>query len=294
MFWWLVAVALAAEETVPVVFDAPAEVALFSSARIVDAKGVAKGDDCTAAVLAAIADAAGDNGQVLRIVTSEDVLTPPTEARCKKRMQGDDVAASVVELKAVVAEPGDGATIPGERAVQMVSIMRALIGLEGTSIRTLEGKSYLDLGGRAIKDELDSGKLDTNARAFGAYNAHISDWLRQWSGAIGALPELYGAVLEVEVGSNDPTKKKSKLREVFRFVVPAASVSAFMSGGLTDEELLVACAVFRAADAKKPVFEPYALDVSDGVLAIDRDFESVGRSGLDVPDEDLVGVEDED
>lgn len=292
MIWLALASAWAAEVTVPVIHQPPANLPLFAAARIVDVKGVAKGDDCPGAVTAAIAEAR-EEGLVLRVVLSADELTPPTETRCKKRMQGDDVGSSVVQLTAVVALPGTGATITTDRAVQMVSILGSFGDLEGTSIFTVDGASFLNLGSEAIKGELDSSRFDVNARAFGAYNTFVVDWIRRWSGVIAALPELRGAVIEVAVSSNNPDKKKSKVREIFRFVVPADAAKAYMSGGKTDEELISAMRVQRAPEAKKPAFEPFAMDLSEGIIGLDAGFEAEERD-LDVDPMDLVGVEDEE
>lgn len=298
MIAWSVA-ALAADKYVEVPFRAPAEVPLFVKAELREERGTAKGDDCPGAVQLAL-DQAAAHGTVVRVTLSKEDLKEAAQVSCKQRIAGDAVSASVVDLTVLVMDPGAPATVypplPVDRAVQVAALIGAVSGggLQNVTIDDIGGQAWVRLGAVAFEEPLNSGQLDENARAVKAYEEFVPEWASRWAGVLGTVPEVTGAVLEVTVPSEDAAiGKKSRLTEVFRFAVPTAATGPFLRGEQGDDQFLGQCRVERAPDAKKRAFAPFALDVIEGGLAKEGAPGTVDRTGLDVKEEDLEGVEDE-
>ncbi|MCA9493769.1 MAG: hypothetical protein KC621_27740, partial [Myxococcales bacterium] len=86
--WWFAAVMAAEPVDVAVTFTEPPVLPWFASAKVVESKGNAKGDDCAGAVTLAIQDAAR-HGTVARVVRSPTDLQATTSTACKQRAAGD-------------------------------------------------------------------------------------------------------------------------------------------------------------------------------------------------------------
>lgn len=301
MPWWLLAVgpALAADALIPIPFSPPADVPLFLKADVVSVRSTWKGPDCAAAVADALAQA-GARGTVVRVVVSPTDLTAAAQAPCKQRKAGDTISASVVDLTAVVVVPGAPVSvypvIGAERAAQIAGMIGAVAGggLSSAAIDDIDGRAWVRLGQVVLPDTLDPSQLDDNARATRAYDRTVPEWISRWATVLATLPEVQGAVLEVQVTSEDPSVKKSRRTELFRFAVPTPVAQAFLKGDLADDQLLAASRVERATDPKKRNFELITLDVIEGDLAVEGEHGKVERAGLDVKEEDLEGVEDEE
>lgn len=297
--WMLGAAALAADPFVEIPFTPPADVPLFLRADVVSVRSTWKGEDCNAAVADALAQAA-QKGTVVRVTVSPSDLSSAAQAQCKQRKAGDTISASVVDLTAVVVVPGSPASvypvIGAERAAQIAGIVGAVSGggLSSALIDDIDGKAWVRLGHEVLPDVMNQSQLDDNARATRAYDKTVPSWASRWASILATVPEVYGAVLEVEVTSEDPSVKKSRKTELFRFAVPTRVAQAFLKGDLADDQFLAGCRVERATDPKKRNFERIELDVIEGDLAVEGEHGKVEREGLDVKDEDLNGVEDEE
>lgn len=298
MLWVLAASgALADEVTVDVPFAPPAEVPLFVKAATVDVRGTVKGPDCAAAVSAALA-AAADRGTVVRIVRAADDLTIASQTVCKQRRAGDAVSASVVDLSAIVLEPGSPPSvypkIASERALQIAAMIGALEGggIGSVVIDDIDGRAWVRLGVETVEAPLDSSVLDPAARGATVYEDRVPRWIGRWVAVLSAVPEVEGAVLEIVVPHADPASRKSRSTEIFRFAVPTDAASAFLKGRTTDDAFLAASRVDRASDPRKRNFEPIRITVGEGGLpiAVQRPDD---RAPIEVPEQDLEGVEDE-
>jgi hypothetical protein len=291
--------ALAADRTVEVPFRPPAEIPLFVKAELREERGTAKGDDCPGAVRLAIEQAAA-HGTVVRVTVAEDDLAEAAQVACKQRKAGDAISASVVDLTVLVMEPGAPASVyppmTVERAVQIAATIGAVSGggLRAATIDDLGGQAWVRLGEVAFEAPLNQTQLDENDRAVKAYEAFVPEWVTRWGAALSTVPEVTGAVLEVTVPSEDPSVgKKSRTNEIFRFAVPTVGTVAFLHGDQGDDQFLAGCRIERAADARKRVFAPFALDVGAGGLAREGAHATIDRAGLDVKEEDLEGVQDQ-
>lgn len=291
--WWVAAATAAGPVDVAVEFSTPPVLPWFASAKVVDGKGSAKGDDCGGAVALAIQDAARQ-GTVARIVRSHTDLQPLTATPCKQRVAGDAVSASIVELSALVFEPISGVEpLPADRWIQLVGLLDAL-GPDDLSpgVVVVDGKVYALLARQAFTEPLDGGRLDRRARGARAWEEWVPAFTARWAGALGGVPELEGAVLFATVPSEDPADKKSKLVEEWRFTIPTASASAYSRGEIMDSDLAARVRIEVSSDPKKPSWTAVTLDVDDELTRTEG--VEVQRSNVDVKDEDLQGVEDEE
>ncbi|MCB9689237.1 MAG: hypothetical protein H6738_11385 [Alphaproteobacteria bacterium] len=291
--WWVAAAIAAGPVDVAVDFAEPAVLPWFASARVVDGKGSAKGDDCSGAVALAIQDAARQ-GTVARIVRSHTDLQPLAATPCKQRVAGDAVSASIVELSALVFEPVSGVEpLPAERWIQLVGLLDALGPDElAPGVVVVDGKIYALLAKQSFAEPLDSGRLDQRARGNRVWEEWVPQFTARWAGALGSVPELAGAVLLATVPSEDPANKKSKLVEEWRFAIPTAAASAFSRGEIMDSDLASRVRIEVSSDPKKPVWTAVTLDVEDELTRTEG--VEVQRSNVDVREEDLQGVEDEE
>ena len=294
MIGWVAAWAFAGGPTdVAVEFAAPEVLPWFSAARVVPGKGSAKGDDCKGALALAIQDAAR-SGTVARVVRSPTDLGPLASTACKQRVAGDTVSASVVEISALVFDPIPGVTpLPTERWVQVFGLLDA-VGPDDVEpgVEVIDGKVYALFGRRAFTEPLDNGLLDQRARGARAWDEWVPAFTARWATALGAVPELEGAVLYATVPSEHADSKKSRLEERFRFAVPTAAGSAYTRGEIMDNELASRSRIEVAADAARPAWTRLTLDLEDELTRTEG--VQVQSSAVDVQDEDLQGVEDEE
>jgi hypothetical protein len=287
--------AFAGEQILPIPFVPPAAVPLFVRADVISVRGSQKGDDCAGAAEAALA-ALAEKGTVVRVTVSTDDLAMADRAVCRQRIAGDTISASVVDLSAVVVTPGAPPSVypllTPDRNVQVAAIVGAISGggIAAATIDDLDGRAWVRLGSITIEEVLDQRRHDDNGRAIQAYE-RVPQWVSGWAKVLERVPEVSGAILEVEVTSEDPTVKKSRRVELFRFVVPTEPAREFLRGGWNDVQFLAAVRVDRATDSKKRTFEPFAIDLES--LAPEPAEPLASRSTEPLEPEDLEGVEDE-
>ncbi len=296
MIVWM-SLAMAGDVAVDVPFAAPAEIALPTSAAVMQVKGKVVGEDCAAAVDAALAEL-NHAGTLVRVVVSPDHLADAGQLMCRQRVAGDFIASSTVTINGLVVQPGAGPDfrpVTPERLVRVLTVTAGLAGGDLAAVRIAAhgGSPWLVGGTVAHPDKLHSAQLDANARAARVYADHVPAWVSRWAPVLSPLTELAGSVLTIEVDSEDPARKKSKARELFRFRVTAASAGAFLAGRMTDEQFLAVCEIEHASSARKPEFQPLSLGLIEGDLAVEREHGTVERAGLDVSEGDLEGLDDE-
>jgi hypothetical protein len=290
----LAGLALAGEQIVPIPFVPPASVPLFVSAEVVTVRGSVKTDDCAGATEAALA-ALAERGTVVRLTVSKDDLAVADRAVCRQRIAGDHVSASVVDLSAFVVTPGAPPSVyppmTPDRIVQVAAIVGAITGggITAATIDDLDGRAWVRMGRMTIEGPLDQRRYDENGRAIAAYE-RVPQWVSGWAKVLESVPEVSGAILEVEVVSEDPTVKKSRVVELFRFVVPTGPAREFLRGATNDVQFLGAARVDRATDPKRRNFERFAIDLES--LAPEPT-ESLTVRVEPLPADELEGVEDE-
>jgi len=291
---WLAATATAADQVVPIPFAPPATVPLFVSADVVSVRGTVKGADCAGAMDAALA-ALAEKGTIVRSTVSTEDVTLSDRAVCKQRVAGDNVSASVVDLSAFVVTPGAPASVypplPPDRILQVAVLVGALSGggIPSARIDALDGHAWVRLAGVTLEEPLDRRYHDDIGRAIQAYE-RVPQWVSGWAKVLETVPEVAGAFFEVEVASEDPTVKRSRQVELFRFVVPTGPAREFLRGATNDTQFLAAVRVDRATDPKRRNFEPFAIDL-ESLAPEPSDLAVRGPDALS--DDDLEGVDDE-
>ncbi len=291
---WLAAVAHAADQIIPIPFAPPESVPLFVSADVVSVRGTMKSDACAGAMSAALA-ALAEKGTIVRTTVSTEDLAPSDRAPCKQRVAGDTISASVVDLSAFVITPGAPASVyppvPPDRLIQVAVLVGALSGggIPSARIDDLDGRAWVRLGGVALEEPLDRRRHDDNGRAIQAYE-RVPQWVSGWAKVLESVPEVSGAIYEVEVPSEDPAVKRSRQVELFRFVVPTGPAREFLRGATNDQQFLAAVRVERASDPKRRNFEPIVIDL-ESLAPEPSDLAVRGPDPLSA--DDLEGVEDE-
>ncbi len=254
--------ALAEDGSIPIAFEPPPEIPLFLKAEILATKGVARGEDCRGALEAAIAEAAG-SGQLVRVVRSEEELSSAEQATCKLRKAGDKISASVVSLHSLVIVPGAPATVypilTPERTVEIVEALGQLHrdGVASVPIDDIGGKAWVRLPPESLSG-IDASQQGERARAMLAHERFIVPRISRWFQVLEAIPEVQGIVMEVEVISQDPAVgRKSRLRELFRFMVPTALARQLLQTEMGDTFFLSKLQVERASNAKRRDFQSF-------------------------------------
>lgn len=247
MLFQLIATSVFAAEPVmvEVAHTPPPAVPLFSNSWVTTVKGVHKGDDCRAAAAQALT-AGESQGQVLRVVMSPSNLAKATTVPCKKRFAGEDVSASLVSLSLLVVEPEAGShtfpELPIDRAIQVAGMLSVLSGVEGemAPIVSEAGKAWVHVSLTADHAPLDEVRYSTGARGARAFVAAARPWLVQWVQVLRGLPEVEGALLEVQSPAHDPRKRGRKATswETFRYAVSTDSARRYQSGALMTEDLM--------------------------------------------------------
>jgi hypothetical protein len=266
--WWMMC-ALGAEIEIEPSQQAPAELPLFVRAEVRAVRGTHKGPECASAVEAARASL-GEDGMVLRWVRSPTDLAPQGKTICKQRLAGDSVSASVVDLHALVVQPGPEGfpEVSAARTAEIVQILREVwpeavpMGMEEADKR-----AWVRFPSVTEPALLDSRALDSNARGALLYDRYVAPWVVGWARALAQIPEVAGGSLELVVSSEDATVKKSRTTEIFRFFVPTAQALAYSRGELGDEALVKASRIERAIDPKKRDFLRFLLEVDEGSLS---------------------------
>jgi hypothetical protein len=291
---WLASVAFAGDEMVAIPFEPPAGVPLFLKAELVTVRGTVKGADCPGAVAAALADVE-KKGTVVRLAASAEDLTSATETTCRQRVAGDTVSASVVDLTAIVVTPGSPPTVypavSAERAVQIAGLLGAVAGggLPSVAIDDLDGRAWVRLGRVTFDETLDRGRYDDNGRAVRVYEKLVPAWVSTWARVLATVPEVFGAILEVEVVSEIPDEKRSRSVELIRFAIPTTNARVFLRGGTMDHEFLAAARVERATDPKARNFERFTVDTD----AMGGGTYVTTRTAPELTEADLQGMDDQ-
>lgn len=245
----------------------PTAVPLFSSASVTTVKGVFKGDDCSAAAAAALTQG-GALGRILRVVTSPSDLAPALQVPCKQRFAGDDVSASLVSLNLLVVQPeATSATFPElplERAIQVAGLLSVLSGEPGTMapIVSEAGKAWVHVTLTAEHDPIDEVRFGTGSRGAKAFVSTGRPWLVQWVQVLSGMPEVAGALIEVQTPAHDPRKRGRRATswETFRYAVSTRSAQRFQSGELLTEELMGEMRVGHAPGVGRQQFETVDLE----------------------------------
>ncbi len=295
--WWSI---LAAAHAAPVEVPLPEQtaIALPIKAEVRRVKGKVPGDDCPGAVQAAFAKA--PRGSTVLEVLLDAGPTGIATTECRQRIAGPRVASSRVEFDVVVLLPGAPESVypklDADRALQIVRMLTALG--EGSPanvpIDDIEGSAWVRLPRRAIERVLDPNQLDRNARATRAFQEFVARRARDLAPILDGIPEVDGAVIEVDVESEDPSiGRKSHRSEVFRFIVPSPAFRRYAVGKLTTEQFLSEMRIEHAPDAKKRRFERVRIDVVEGELAVEGAPPPRKRDAREAPDVDLSGVRDE-
>ncbi|MBX2801962.1 MAG: hypothetical protein KTR31_30055 [Myxococcales bacterium] len=259
-----VVTALAGSPTpVPLVVPSPPEVPLFLKAEVVSVKAKVKTDDCSAAAAAALA-MAQERGVVVGLVIAPDDLRAQVEVSCQQRPFRRP-RTSKVALHALVIAPGAPPTVyPSLPAERLAEIARLLGSLEADPatvppIDDIAGKAWIRYGRAELPEVLDSEQLDRAARARRALGAVAPDWVARWVPIAQQIPEVHGAILEVEVHSQEGQDKGPEQRELFRFSVPRLTAEQFVAGQLDQESFLASGRLEVADNPRSRNFEALTL-----------------------------------
>lgn len=295
MWWWI-----AAAHAVPVDVPLPKQqaITLPVKAEVLTVKGKVPGDDCRGAVNAAFARA--PRGSTVLEVLIEKGPDGKATTDCLQRVAGPKIASSRVSFGIVVLLPGAPESVyPKLDAHRALEIVKKLTILgEGSPanvpIDDIEGSAWVRLPRRAIDRVLNPRQLDRNARATRAFQRFVANRARDLAPVLDGMPEVDGAVVEVDVDSEDPNiGRKSHQSEVFRFIVPTPAFRRYAIGKLTTEQFLSEMRIEHAPDAKKRKFERIEIDVVSGELAVEGAPLPTNRDAREAPELDLSGVSDE-
>ncbi|MEM6930292.1 MAG: hypothetical protein AAF602_25360 [Myxococcota bacterium] len=295
--WWLT---MAAALSAPVEVPLPPQkaITLPVKAEVLTVKGTVVGDDCPGAVQTAF-DKAPIGATILEVLVRKDPDGKST-TDCQQRVAGPSVSSSRVTFDIVVLLPGAPASVypelDADRALQIVKLLTVLG--EGSPanvpIDDIEGSAWVRLPRRSVPRVLNPTQLDRNARATRAFRGFVADRARNLAPLLDGMPEVDGAVVEVDVESEDPNVgRKSHQSEVFRFIVPTPAFRRYATGQLTADQFLSEMRVEHAPDAKKRRFERIGVDVIQGELAVEGAPPPKKRDAREAPDVDLSGVRDE-
>ena len=289
---WAASTALAGSSSwVDVPFQPPETVPLFLKSERVSTKGISKGNDCDAAAQAALEEAQR-YGTIVRVVVAPNDLQSAGRASCKQRNAGAAITASLVTLHTLVVTPGAPPAvypeITSDRAAQIAVLLSVLAQGKGVAaIDDIAGKAWARAEPQAVKQPVDAGQLGPSGRAARAFDEVVRAWVAQWSSVLGGIPEVRGAVLEVEVPTVDTSGgKKSRGREVFRFTVPTEEAGEFVRGALIREEFLRTLRIDWAPEARKRQFAPLDIDhaeTAEVAVTPERDLPS---ADADLPEDE--------
>ncbi|MEN0063409.1 MAG: hypothetical protein AAGA48_14755 [Myxococcota bacterium] len=294
MWWWTV---LAHAAPVPVELPIPTEITLPVKAEVLTVKGKAIGDDCPGAVTHAFKQAPLGAIVLQALVTKDSEGNPVTE--CRQRVAGPNVSASRVKFDIVVLLPGAPESVypklDADRALQIVKLLTVLGegSPEDVPIDDIDGSAWVRLPRKRVPKVLHPVQVDVNARATKAYRSFVADYAARLAPLLDGLPEVDGAVIEVDVESEDPNVRKSNQTEIFRFIVPTPAFRRYALGRLNDEQFLSEMRIQHATDAKKRKFDKINVDVIEGELAVEGRPPPANRDAREAPDDDLSGVTDE-
>lgn len=293
MFWWSVAAhAFPVAVTLPV----PDSIALPVKAEVLTVKGKAVGDDCPGAVADAFAQAPL-GAIVLQALVDKDA-DGSLSTDCKQRVAGPNISASRVKFDIVVLLPGQPEEVypklDPDRALQIVKLL-AVLGEgspENVPIDDIEGSAWVRLPRGTVPKVLHPAQFDLNARATRAYRVGVTDRAATLAPLLGALPEVDGAVIEVDVVSEDPAVRRSQQTEVFRFIVPTPAFRRYAIGKLNAQTFLSEMRIEHAPDTKKRKFERIDIDLIGGELVVEDEPAAEIQPARELPEDDLSGVED--
>jgi len=271
MWWWTVAA-----YAVPVIIELPEQTAipLPVKAEVLSVKGKVQGDDCPGAVQDAFAEA--PLGSTILEVLVDRGPDGEKTTECKQRIAGPRVASSRVKFDVVALLPGAPESVypklDADRALEIVRLLTVLG--EGSPanvpIDDIEGSAWVRLPRRTLKRVLDPRQLDTNARAVRALRAHVAERAVELAPLLSAMPEVDGAVLEVDVETEDPTVgRRSQRTEIFRFIVPTPAFGRYAKGKLDAEAFVSEMRIEHAPEKKKRRFERVTLDVVQGDITLE-------------------------
>lgn len=256
----LFAPVVATAGSAPSGFEAPAEVQMFESIRLIDGKGRVKGDSCADAVAAAVADVEAAAGQKKHptIVAlyderpKDDLSATATEISCEVKGK-----KTVAKVEALAIRSGSDGAFPMVSPERVVEIADALVvegamvqlQLQYTDIVSLNGELYYET--RSSRDEVFDKTVTKNSRIVELFRGEWSERMRGLAGTLAEVEELEGMHFSATVKYLN--KKSEESTETWELFVPTAAAAAFGSAEMSEQELIEASVLTHAYSGKPAV-----------------------------------------
>ena len=276
---------------IDVPLQAPEELPLFTSAQVTTLRGAYKGDDCLAAADDGIQQGQA-LGKVIRVVLSPDELAAASKLACRQRLAGDEVSASLVPMHLLIVSSESASAafpmVPTERLVQITALLRAMRS-DGrvTPIAAHAGKAWVHPQLVSDQDPVDTVRYSAEDRARQVFQQVAKAWVSQWSSSLQGLPELNGAMVEVQVPTRDPRRRgrRGLSSERFRFLVPTALAIQYEAGAVLAEELVAVIRTEHAPDPEQLGFQTLNLGAAAGSTGTTAPARVLPRVDSSIPEE---------
>jgi hypothetical protein len=259
--------------TVATDFQPPDEVPMFESARLIPAKGKAKGT-CEEALALAMTDleekaTKKKHPQVIGLYPDkpEDSWVSAAELPCE--IKGDPAApkGATVKLEGLAVRSGEGATFAPVTGTRITEIVAALtpggMGITGRvaslSFEDFKGALYQTVR-MSRGEEIFGPDVNRNTRAVTVYREIMTPNLGDYVEKLQGITEATGLHLSVTCNRVDEGEQKT---EAFHLYTPTDLAAQFVAGDISEQELSNGSAVMYESGGNTVKMDISFVDAAD-------------------------------